>query len=469
MKCPTCGRENRTSAGFCAWCGERFGEKPEGTAAEAAPAPTEAHPAKAAEVAAAPTSDAVALTDKSLPTPSPAVSVEKVAEMASGEGTDTAAKPAEASTESGSTLLRPGDVLADRYEVVELIESGPDSNTYRARDRYGCAACGFDDNVPGDEYCRQCGASLEKARYVTIVERLRLEPEKYDLRFEQGERDYFVTAEPQPKPEEVPAVGQSGARRLRLIWGRATDKGQQRDLNEDYLEAWLYARGSGGLLGLFVVADGLGGHDSGEVASRLATDTVWEALRQSVWEPIIRSEMLQSEALEGKLEAAIKATSQAVYDARVARNSEMSSTLTLALIVDDMAYIGNVGDSRTYLWNAKGLQRITKDHSLVQRLVDTGQIEPRDVYAHPRRNVIYQSIGDRPDVRPDIFRQQLAPDDRLILCSDGLWEMVRDEGLEEVLLAEMDPQRACERLVQNANLAGGEDNISVIIVQAVAA
>ncbi len=470
MKCPACGRENRTSAGFCAWCGERFETKPEGVAAEAAIAPTATQPAgPAAEAGVAPANGPAALAAETPPSPLPAVPAEEAMEAAPGAGAEEAAEPAEVATEGGATPLRPGDVLTDRYEVVEVVESGPDSNTYRAKDRYGCAACGFDENVPGDEYCRQCGASLEKARYVTIVERLRLEPEHYDLRFEQGERDYFVTAEPQPKADEAIAEGQALARRLRLIWGRATDKGQQRDLNEDYLEAWLYARGSGGLLGLFVVADGLGGHDSGEVASRLTTDTVWETLRQSVWEPIIRGEVLQPEALEDKLEAAIKTASQAVYDARVARNSEMSSTLTLALIVDDVAYIGNVGDSRTYLWNAKGLQRITKDHSLVQRLVDTGQIEPRDVYAHPQRNVIYQSIGDRPDVHPDIFRQQLAVDDHLILCSDGLWEMVRDEGLEEVLLAEMDPQRACERLVQNANLAGGEDNISVIIVQAMAA
>jgi len=125
-----------------------------------------------------------------------------------------------------------------------------------------------------------------------------------------------------------------------------------------------------------------------------------------------------------------------------------------------------VGDSRAYLWNADGLRRITRDHSLVQRLVDAGQITPEEVYTHPQRNLIYQSIGDRPEVQVDTFRRHLAVDDRLVLCSDGLWEMVHDDGLEEVLLSEPDPQRACDRLVQNANLAGGEDNITVIIVQA---
>jgi serine/threonine protein phosphatase PrpC len=368
--------------------------------------------------------------------------------------------------EGGATPLRPGDVLAGHYEILEVVESSPDSNTYRARDRQRCPACGC-ANEEGETYCRECGSSLEQPCYVTVVERLRIAPERYDERFEDGDRDYFVTVE--LPPSEGAPLGGAGAARMRLIWGRATDRGQQRDLNEDHLEVWLYARGSGGLLGLFVVADGLGGQDSGEVASSLATDTVWQSLRESVWEPVIRGQTLAPDELEARLARAMRAASQAVYEARLARNSEMSTTLTLALVVDDTTYVGNVGDSRTYIWNAKGLRRITRDHSLVQRLVDTGQIEPRDVYAHPQRNLIYQSVGDAPDVRPDVFREMLAPDDRLILCSDGLWEMVRDEGIDEVLLAEPDPQRACERLVRDANMAGGEDNISVIIVQACAA
>lgn len=445
MECPACGRENRANAGFCAWCGERLERKVEGQ-----------------------TPEAETTFEDGFSGPAEALScLTSLGEIAKA-AEDRGSVESSGASEEDVTPLRQGDILMGRYEIIEVVESGLDSNAYRAKDRCSCVACGFDDNVLGDEYCRQCGASLERACYVTVVERLRREPEHYDLRFEQGGRDYFVIVEPQPGNEEGTGEGQMKARPLRLIWGSATDKGRQRDLNEDCLEAWLYMRGSGGLLGLFVVADGLGGHDSGEVASRLATDAVWKELRQSVWEPIIRGEALEVEELEERVETAIKAASRAVYEARIARCSEMSSTLTLALIVDDVAYIGNVGDSRAYLWNAKGLRRITKDHSLVQRLVDAGQLEPAGVYIHPQRNVIYQSIGDRPDVHPDILQLPLTPDDRLILCSDGLWEMVRDEGLEEVLLMEMDPQRACERLVQNANLAGGEDNISVIIVQAFA-
>jgi protein phosphatase len=215
------------------------------------------------------------------------------------------------------------------------------------------------------------------------------------------------------------------------------------------------------------VADGLGGQDSGEVASGMAIETVWEALRQGVWDRLLRGEALAADELEAQIVAAARGANGAVYQARTARGSEMSSTVTLALVVGAQAYVANVGDSRTYLWNAKGLRQVTRDHSLVQRLVEAGQLTAEEVYTHPQRNVIYQCIGDRPEVQVDAYRLTLQADDRLILCSDGLWEMVRTDGLEEVLLAEPDPQRAAERLVQNANLAGGEDNISVIIVQVI--
>jgi len=290
-------------------------------------------------------------------------------------------------------------------------------------------------------------------------------PDAYDLRFRAKDREYFVMIESEIEGEDQAVP--TGTSPLRLLWGHATHPGLRRDHNEDHLDAWLYRRGSGGLLGLFVVADGLGGQDSGEVASQMATEVVWQSLRESVWEPLQRCEAMEPDAVEAHLIAAVEAANQAVYECRTARNSEMSTTMTLALAVGSGAYIGNVGDSRAYLWSGQGLQQVTKDHSLVQRLVDAGEIAPEDIYTHPQRNLIYQSIGDRPSVQVDAFRCQLSPDDRLILCSDGLWETVRDEGLEEVLLAETDPQRACEQLVRNANPAGGEDNISVIIVRAV--
>lgn len=386
------------------------------------------------------------------------------------EVADMPASEAEAAPEAepapvNRTPLEPGTVLAGRYEIVDLVESSPEHNRYRARDLVRCATCGYEGNAPSDAYCAECGASLQAPAYATILEQVHVPPEVYDTHFAEGRRDYYVTADPALGEVEPPVSGPE-APPMRLAWGWATDPGLSRDHNEDYAEGWVYTRASGGLVALFVVADGLGGQDSGEVASRMATDAVWAALRDSVWQPIIQGEEPSPDALQERVAEAVRVANRAVYEERIARGSEMSTTLTMALIVGATAYVANVGDSRSYLWNADGLQRITHDHSLVQRLVDAGQITAEEVYTHPQRNLIYQSIGDRPAVQVDTFRLDVAVDDRLVLCSDGLWEMVHDDGLEEVLLSEPDPQRACDRLVQNANLAGGADNITVIIVQA---
>ncbi len=456
MKCAACGRENRAVAGFCAWCGARLTEP---TASAAAPS-----------AESAPVEAAVASNDQAAPPP--AVESAPATSLAQPESEVAAISPApEPSVQPQETPAghhQPDEVVDGRYRIVELVESSPDSNRYRAIDLLRCAACGNEATDSGDEYCEKCGASLKTPCYVSVVELVRRQPAQYDAHLTVGDRDYFITLEPPPPaPQTAVTATPAESAPLRLRWGRATDKGVQRNQNEDYLDAWLYLSDKSGALALFVVADGLGGQDSGEVASRMATETVWKALRESIWQPVFLGETIEPAQLEERVAAAVRAANQAVYEARVARHSEMSTTVTLALLVNGIAYIANVGDSRTYLWNASGLRRITKDHSLVQRLVDTGMIQPQDVYSHPQRNLIYQSIGDRPDLTVDLFQHSLASDDHLILCSDGLWEMVHDEGLEEVLLAEPDPQAACDRLVRDANLAGGEDNITVVIVQVV--
>jgi protein phosphatase len=356
-------------------------------------------------------------------------------------------------------------VVAGRFEIVEALTTQIETRQYRARDLGACAACGYDDNEPGEEFCRACGALLAEPAFVTITENISLAPQHVDDHLTAHEHDFFVVREPLQTPGPAAEPEQAN---LRLAWGCKSDTGIVRDHNEDALDVRLYVGADGSKLGLFVVADGLGGQDSGEVASQMAITAVWEALRERVWEPFLRGERPTPEEIEMSLSETVCLANAKVYAERTSRNSEMSSTLTLALVVGDAAYIANVGDSRTYAWGQEGLVPITRDHSLVQRLVETGQISAEEVYTHPRRNIVYQSIGDRPEVQPDVYRRELAADGCLILCSDGLWEMVRTEGLEEVLLAEPDPQRACERLVRDANLAGGEDNITVIIVKALA-
>jgi protein phosphatase len=148
-----------------------------------------------------------------------------------------------------------------------------------------------------------------------------------------------------------------------------------------------------------------------------------------------------------------------------ARGNDMGTTITMALVAGDRAVIGNVGDSRTYLYRDKTLKRISKDHSLVMRLVEMGQITDEEVYSHPQRNAVLRSLGDRAEIEVDIFHQRLKPGDALFLCSDGQWEMVRDPQMAEIIAAHDDPQAACNALIVAANKAGGDDNITAVIVQ----
>jgi serine/threonine protein phosphatase PrpC len=160
----------------------------------------------------------------------------------------------------------------------------------------------------------------------------------------------------------------------------------------------------------------------------------------------------------------VLAANDAVYLARQKRGSDMGTTVTAALVRDDRLFLAHVGDCRAYRWNASGLQQLTTDHSVVARMIENGQAEPDEIYTHPHRSVVYRSIGDKPLVDVDTSVGSLEPGDRLIVCCDGLWEMIRNEGIEDVMMLEADPQAACDRLVKRANLAGGEDNISVIVV-----
>jgi protein phosphatase len=139
--------------------------------------------------------------------------------------------------------------------------------------------------------------------------------------------------------------------------------------------------------------------------------------------------------------------------------------VTAALIIGDVATVANVGDSRTYLLRDGRLEQITQDHSLVARLVDAGVIKPDEVRSHPLRNQIHRCLGNKPSVDVDTFTVQLRQDDRLILCSDGLWEMVSDAEIQRVVEGARSPQKASDELIEAANRAGGKDNIAVIVVE----
>ncbi|WP_026369121.1 Stp1/IreP family PP2C-type Ser/Thr phosphatase [Kallotenue papyrolyticum] len=261
---------------------------------------------------------------------------------------------------------------------------------------------------------------------------------------------------------------QRAVRHLVARVGARSDVGLQRELNEDALLVIDYKLDMAGRplnAGLYVVADGMGGHESGEIASALAVQSMANVVGTALIELLADSAGGLAEArLHDLALQAVERANRAVFEEGRRRGNDMGTTLTFALVVGDHCVIGNVGDSRTYLLRDGVLQRVTKDHSLVQRLLDMGQITPDEVYTHPHRNAITRSLGERPQVQLDLFPLRLQPGDGLLCCSDGLWEMVRDPRIQEIVLAEPDPQRAAQRLIEAANAGGGEDNITAVLV-----
>lgn len=256
---------------------------------------------------------------------------------------------------------------------------------------------------------------------------------------------------------------------LRTRIGAQSHVGMVRELNEDALLTMDWKMDVAGRpinAGLYVVADGMGGHAAGEVASTLAVQNMASIASSGLMELLADSNVGLDDSQLGDI--ALRASEQAnmavVQEGR-RRNNDMGTTLTFALVVGDRCVIGNVGDSRTYLIRDGQMQRISKDHSLVQRLVDVGQIQPDEIYTHPHRNAILRSLGEQPQVQVDLFPLRLQDGDIVFCCSDGQWEMVRDPRMSEIIQAAPDPQAAVEQLIAEGNQNGGEDNITAVLVQ----
>ncbi|MCS7055306.1 MAG: protein phosphatase 2C domain-containing protein [Thermoflexales bacterium] len=251
--------------------------------------------------------------------------------------------------------------------------------------------------------------------------------------------------------------------------GHATSTGMVRADNEDSVCAIEITTGAAGEGQprrkpiLLAVADGMGGVEAGEVASELAIRALTEAAQQL----FASGKKLSPAEINAWVQRTVKDINNLIVAEGERRGNQMGATLAFALVVDGKAYLGNVGDSRIYLWRSSEdspLIRLSKDHSLVQSLVDAGLLRDEDRYTHPERSLIYRSLGDPKTGISDAHEPvPLQPGDWLMVCSDGLWEMVRDEAMRDVLIFSSNAQIACDRLVDLANANGGEDNIAVAI------
>ncbi len=369
--------------------------------------------------------------------------------------------------------LTPGTVIAGRFEIVELLGSDAGGNLYSAHDLVLCPSCREERDQSDDEYCTQCGVALDTAGPPVLC-RLQeaLLPEVFGANADDGvfhDGRFYL-----PLPEEamvtLPPVEPAFPYGMTLSVGYASDVGQVRDLDEDSLCVFtlsgVYESVADPTLGLFIVADGIGGHEGGEVASKIAVQIIADQLIRNLLLRRFREEdQPLGEAVRTHVTEAINDANEQVRRLAQERANDMGCTLTLALVMDGKAYVANVGDSRTYVYNQQGLKQITTDHSVVASLIAAGIAEPEELYTHPDRHVIYRALGTKPTIEVDIWEEGLVPGDTLLLCCDGLWESIRDEGIQDVLLTQFDPQAACDEMVRQANQAGGEDNISVIMVK----
>jgi serine/threonine protein phosphatase PrpC len=247
---------------------------------------------------------------------------------------------------------------------------------------------------------------------------------------------------------------------MRLRVGAATNVGRMRPINED---AYLAKSDQG----LFVVCDGMGGAAAGEVASRLAVDTIGACLNGG--DEAVTTEVASTfHAKTIRLGEAIKQANRAIIDR--ARGDEehagMGTTVVGAWADDGVVSVAHVGDSRAYLATAAGFESVTSDHSLVEAQVQAGLIDREQSLKSEHQNVLLRALGRDPDVEVELAEVTVAAGDRLLLCSDGLTRMVPDDQLAGALERfRGDPQGACDHLIEAANNSGGPDNITVVVVE----
>lgn len=251
----------------------------------------------------------------------------------------------------------------------------------------------------------------------------------------------------------------------RILVGTAQSTGLERSHNEDALFV-LQANSEGDMslpdFGLFIVADGMGGHRAGEVASAISVRKVAHRLTQ---EAILH---LFGENNSGEIppiQDMVRQALEVANDAVVERVPGGGTTLTVALLLGNYLTIGHVGDSRAYVISDNGAKAVTRDHSLVERLRELGQLSEDEAAIHPQRNVLYRAIGQGANLEVDVVSHPVPVSGYLLVCSDGLWGVVPEEEIQNIILNSSHPQVACEQLVQAANAAGGPDNITAVLIK----
>lgn len=233
-----------------------------------------------------------------------------------------------------------------------------------------------------------------------------------------------------------------------------TDIGMVRSINQDSI--YFSDKPVGNLPNLYIVADGMGGHKAGDYASAHAVSWFVDYAKDCSYENPI---------------TIMKTGIAKVNDMLLQMSNEhselkgMGTTFVAAVMIDDKMYVANIGDSRLYVIGQEDTRQITLDHSLVEELIRTGQLDRRKVRFHPEKNIITRALGTGKEAVPDFFEVELQPGEKVLLCSDGLTNMVEDDEIGSIVMRQQFVDRICEQLIDRANYYGGKDNIGVVVIE----
>lgn len=242
-----------------------------------------------------------------------------------------------------------------------------------------------------------------------------------------------------------------------MRFAAGTDRGLVRDSNED---SYKIIPESSQNSYVYIIADGMGGHNCGEVASRMAVDFISNYVQKD------GNRLFSSQNIEEKLKKLVEDTNTTVFETSL-KNPEasgMGTTLTMAVIAGEKATVAHVGDSRLYLMRDEIIQQITEDHTYIWELIKKGSLTREEAEVHPRKHVITRAIGSSPDLEVDMLTLEIQDEDILLLCTDGLTNMIGDDEIYRIL-KDNEPEAACEGLIEAAKSKGGEDNITVIVIK----
>lgn len=261
-------------------------------------------------------------------------------------------------------------------------------------------------------------------------------------------------------------ISANAARPVRLIAAQLSDVGAVRERNEDaclILTAELGGQPQLWPFAFYLVADGMGGHYGGDQASKIASQTATGYVLDHIYRPFLNDELtVDPGQIEQIMRAAVLAAHEAVYDPDPAKNG--GTTLTAALILGQQLFVAHVGDSRAYWLRDGHMTAITRDHSLVQRLVDTGQLNELEAQNYQYRNILLRALGQEDELLVDTYVHTLPRQGKLLLCSDGLCGQIADEEIASILNAPKSPAEIAEALIAAALQTGGPDNITAVVV-----